>query len=154
MVQLKPHSAMASDSESASASDTLTMCAENSVCSDGRCDCGIVDNVPYSCCNTHLYRFDGEMDDRFLNATPKVRASIVQMYYVIVDNAQLSIRHDSGRRALDDMRTHYESIIHDLRVDMRLLRDDRESYANNRLRQERLSMHHKVTDLLAASSGN
>ena len=141
--------------------DTLPMCAEtrNSVDSNdsgkgkgkGNCNCDIVDNVPNGCCNTYLYRFDGEMDERFLNATPKVRASIIQMYYVIVDNAQLSTRHDNGRRAYDDMRAHYESIIHDLRVDLRWTRED----ANNRLLQERLSLHNKIADLLrVASSGN
>ena len=82
---------------------------------------------------TTTVELDGFVDARFVNATPEVRAKIINMYYVMVDNAQISTQNNS--KEMEDMRLHNDRIISGLRAQVTMFVEDREKYADGLLRE-------------------
>lgn len=93
--------------------------------------------------DTVLYEIEGEVDARFADASPDVRADILRMYYVMVDNAQVSTR--SNTKEIDDMRAHYDKLVASLREQLRVAMD---TNSNDRFQDALKEKMDTLTDMI------
>lgn len=135
---IQERSAMSLSHHTQAPVDNIYVTKKNTHTHDGTCIC---DCMKCSHCSSALYKIQGGVDPRFMSASPVVRGSILKMYYIMIDNAEITLKPtttpdvNQQQQHYDEMRAYYEKVIQGLREDAVKLREDREMYAMEIRRQ-------------------